>query len=49
MLKFGLTAYQHNLRSEKKEELSVSFTRAWDEEYCESPLLLALLSRLFLS
>ena len=38
MLKFGSTAYQYNLKS--KEELSVSFTRAWDEEYCESPLLL---------
>ncbi|GAA5853244.1 hypothetical protein JCM5353_001926 [Sporobolomyces roseus] len=32
MLKFGSTAYQYNLKS-TKEELSTSFTRAWDEEY----------------
>jgi hypothetical protein len=36
ILNFGLKAYQMNLASSTKEELSVSFTRVWDQEYCKS-------------
>ncbi|GAA5911120.1 uncharacterized protein JCM6883_004277 [Sporobolomyces salmoneus] len=35
MLKFGTRAYGMNLDSTEKEELSISFTRAWDQEYCK--------------
>ncbi|GAA5881172.1 hypothetical protein JCM1840_001628 [Sporobolomyces johnsonii] len=33
VLKFGAAAYRLNLDSPTKEELGVSFTRAWDAEY----------------
>ncbi|GAA5991822.1 hypothetical protein JCM5350_003210 [Sporobolomyces pararoseus] len=33
ILKFGTKAYQTNLASIEKEELSVSFSRVWDQEY----------------
>lgn len=42
VLNFGAEAYQANLRSEDKEELSVSFTKAWNREFCEQASIFVL-------